>query len=83
MKGTSNYNQTAFQVYTLGNGTQQDTFTDEPAAGKVFHALADGNLTVEFIDTTPDLVLAVVAGEDWGFDDTVDIITTTAAGLLS
>lgn len=79
VEGTSDL----LQVFTLGSGTLKGTFTDEPATNKVLHANADLTLTVKFNDGTVDLVIDILAGDDFGLDDTVDTITTTAEALLA
>jgi len=71
------------QVHTLGSKTRQGTFTDEKAKNGVLHANADLTLTVKFNDGTVDLVIDILAGDDFGFDSTVATITTTASAILS
>ena len=79
VKGNSNM----VQVYTIGSDTILGTFTDEPATDKILHAVADLTLTVKFNDGTADLVVAISAGDDFGFGQTVATITTTAGALLA
>lgn len=85
MKGVKGVedNSHLVQVFTLGNNTKQGTFTDEPAADRIIHALADLTLTVKFKNGAANLVVAIKEGDDFGLDSTVDTITTTAAALLT
>jgi len=84
MKGNTGFNKTLLQVFSLSKFTVQGTLANEPATDKIVHAVADLTLTVQFFDdSVPDLVVGMAAGSDFGLDSTVELISTSAAALLS
>lgn len=82
MKQALGFNGEILQVFAIGVTTVNATFTNEPATGKTFMAGADLQLTVTFTDASA-ISFPVLAGQVFGFNDTVATITTTLAGLLS